>query len=73
MMVFKDHHIYSIEDMKAIRNTALKNNTELIITTEKDWVKIASIVRSDPSWHYLRIDLQLENESLLEKAFHRFF
>ena len=73
MIAFKDHHIYSMGDMGTIQKEAAKRNAKFVITTEKDWVKVASFVKSDPNWHYLRMHLQLENETLLEKVFHRFF
>jgi tetraacyldisaccharide 4'-kinase len=73
MMVFNDHHVYSMKDMETIHKEAAKNNAELFITTEKDWVKIVPFVKSDPNWHYLRMHLQLENENLLENVFHQFF
>ena len=40
---FDDHHIYSQEDIERICKRASDSKAELIITTEKDWTKIACL------------------------------
>ncbi len=41
VMRFPDHHNYSIEDIHNIKHKALENEVSMIITTEKDAVRIA--------------------------------
>jgi tetraacyldisaccharide 4'-kinase len=40
---FADHHSYSLGDLEAIRAQASAAGVKRIITTEKDWVKIAAL------------------------------
>lgn len=37
---FDDHHNYDAGDMSAIMEAAKKSGAEMVITTEKDWVKV---------------------------------
>jgi len=37
---FSDHHTYSEEDLKTISQIALEAGAEIILTTEKDYVRI---------------------------------
>lgn len=41
---FPDHHPYTSDDWRAIQDTARREGTEMLITTEKD------VVRLEPSW-----------------------
>jgi tetraacyldisaccharide 4'-kinase len=38
--LFSDHHIYSEQDLDGINFSAIENNAEFILTTQKDYVKI---------------------------------
>jgi len=40
-MPFPDHHDYSREDIREIQKTAMKEKAEIIVTTEKDGVKLS--------------------------------
>ena len=50
-LVFPDHHDYRPADLEAVRARMARCGAELIVTTEKDAVKIASLVRpEEPFW-----------------------
>ncbi len=44
---FKDHHQYTFGDLKRIESMALAAGAQCILTTEKDWVKIAGVPGSN--------------------------
>jgi tetraacyldisaccharide 4'-kinase len=44
LRAFGDHHAYSAEDLRRISAKASTLGAELLVTTEKDWVKVTSIV-----------------------------
>ena len=58
--VFADHHAYSVEDVRRIRQTAKRLGVDRIVTTEKDAVKLAELADltddKGPLWA-VRIDL----------------
>lgn len=59
---FKDHHVYSPDDLKELDRVAMDSGAEVLVTTEKDWVKIsdmASVVRL-PLW-VMRIELRVKD------------
>jgi tetraacyldisaccharide 4'-kinase len=39
-LAFRDHHEYGSDDVELINQKALASRSDLIITTEKDWVKL---------------------------------
>ncbi len=38
-LVFDDHHPYTRSDVRGVMNTALERGAQVVVTTEKDWVK----------------------------------
>jgi tetraacyldisaccharide 4'-kinase len=46
-IVFRDHHHYSSENMAQIRLAAMRCGAELILTTEKDAVKVTPLLAHD--------------------------
>ncbi len=54
-MVFPDHHAYSASDVGMIRTRAQACGTDLIVTTEKDAVKIRSLLTSDDRIRAVRL------------------
>ena len=44
--IFRDHHRYTKEDIAQIENYCKKNSLDTLVTTEKDAVKLKSIVHS---------------------------
>ena len=49
--VFRDHHWYTPRDVDAIRRVAAETDVDLVITTEKDAVRLQSLVAHAPSAH----------------------
>ncbi|PJZ78458.1 tetraacyldisaccharide 4'-kinase [Leptospira neocaledonica] len=63
---YPDHYSYTKEDLSQISEKASDQN--YIICTEKDGVKITSLVDADKNfskWFYLKLETVLENESEL--------
>jgi len=58
--VYNDHHQYKADDMTDIYEEAGYLNAELILTTQKDWTKVAilSPAKSDIPLGYLQIELR---------------
>ena len=58
--IFNDHHGYSEQDIKDIHGQAGSLKTDIILTTRKDWVKIALVAEkySDIIWAYLPVKLE---------------
>jgi tetraacyldisaccharide 4'-kinase len=57
--IFNDHHDFSEEDMVAIYDEAKKLEVGIILSTEKDWVKTALLVkdRFDIDFAFLTLEL----------------
>ena len=70
-VVFADHHQYTQRDLKAIQDRARRDGAELVVTTEKDAVKIGQLVRSQddgPRILALRLGTQiLDGRDQLER------
>src|SRR5262249_3010212 len=45
---FPDHHHYTIHDLAMLRDRARQAGADALVTTEKDWVKLAPIVAHVP-------------------------
>jgi tetraacyldisaccharide 4'-kinase len=62
---FPDHHFYSADDMNTIveRFQTLPGKAKVILTTEKDAVRLRSIQHSvidRESWYYLPIEIEFQ-------------
>lgn len=57
---YPDHHSYSEADIGRIRRKAAGQNVELIVTTEKDWVKVSELA---DGFSYLEVSMQIEPET----------
>ena len=44
---FPDHHAYSAADLREVRSAAARAGADVLVTTEKDWVKLAPL--ADPA------------------------
>ncbi|MGH7235490.1 MAG: tetraacyldisaccharide 4'-kinase, partial [Nitrospiraceae bacterium] len=64
---FPDHHAYTAEDLSLIRDRAGRCGADMIVTTEKDAVKVATLVcRTDRLWALrLRTEI-MEGQARLE-------
>ena len=60
-LIYRDHYSYTKNDLKAIRKTKEEVNADLIITTEKDLLKLKDFSRDMPI-HALRIGLNIEDQ-----------
>lgn len=56
---FPDHHRYTPGDLLALRTQAKSDGAEFLVTTEKDWVKIAQLPESQGAPEILRINMQV--------------
>ena len=58
--VFDDHHAYTSECLSEIRRLASAHKAEYIVTTQKDWTKIAPLLppQSEPPMAYLAIEME---------------
>ncbi|MEN6576461.1 MAG: tetraacyldisaccharide 4'-kinase [Phycisphaerales bacterium] len=59
--VFDDHHHYTAEDVLAVHNEARRRQAPLVLTTQKDWTKVAqsTLPKGEPLLAYLAIDLRI--------------
>jgi tetraacyldisaccharide 4'-kinase len=59
--VFADHYRYTPDDLTGIRRQAAGRQAELILTTQKDWTKIARLPLppEHPPLAYLTVELQI--------------
>ncbi len=67
---FPDHHWYKDNELKEIGGEALRKEAELIVTTEKDAVRIPPGTASPVEIFYLKIRLRIvRGEGILEEVF----
>jgi tetraacyldisaccharide 4'-kinase len=57
--IFSDHHCYSPKELENIRHNFLKNNAELLITTEKDGMRLQEFTNFLSKIYLLRIELEI--------------
>lgn len=70
---YPDHYSYTKEDL--IQISEKSSGQDYIICTEKDGVKITSLIKNDmnfSNWFYLRLETVLENESELISSVRNF-
>ncbi|TGN02861.1 tetraacyldisaccharide 4'-kinase [Leptospira dzoumogneensis] len=70
---YPDHYSYTKEDLTQISEKS--SGQDYIICTEKDGVKISSLIGTDKNfykWFYLRLETALENESELIRSVRSF-
>lgn len=63
--IFNDHHFYTKNEIDKIKLSDKK--ADMIITTEKDAVKIKSLIKEDINIWAARIDLSIDNITELER------
>jgi len=56
---FADHHPYSEAELSELRQAAQAANAKVLVTTEKDWAKIASLPSTTAGLPIWRIDMTL--------------
>ena len=65
-LVFRDHHWFTTRDLESIRRAALDAKADLVLTTEKDAVRLDSRVAHErgPVWAFLPLQAGIEPASL---------
>lgn len=49
--IFNDHHLYDDDDVSEIVQAGVQSRAEMIVTTKKDWLKIAGFIEdSEVNW-----------------------
>lgn len=56
---FRDHHRYRDADMKRIENHARHHRCDVVVTTRKDWSKLAPLWPPDAPTPLLRLDVRV--------------
>lgn len=68
---FKDHYSYADSDFEDFRRKRMETGAELILTSEKDWVKCINRIGKDDFWRCVKITLlpgeNIEKVYLFEK------
>jgi tetraacyldisaccharide 4'-kinase len=65
---FQDHYWYKEEDIRELENMAAQYDTEILLTTEKDSVRISRELCSGKAMYYLCIEFEILNDE--EKLIH---
>ncbi|HNW59749.1 MAG TPA: tetraacyldisaccharide 4'-kinase [bacterium] len=55
---FADHHAYTHQDLADLEQARRQHQAEVIVTTEKDWVKIQASGSLPPYWYRLTVAVQ---------------
>lgn len=64
-LVFKDHYRYKRADILMINNTAKQKGAQIILTTQKDWVKVDSGTTAwDTDVGIIGIDIRFEQDDV---------
>ena len=56
---FRDHHAYTRRELDALEALCSEREAELLITTEKDWVRSMPILAAGPHTAFLRVSLEI--------------
>jgi tetraacyldisaccharide 4'-kinase len=64
---FPDHHAYTPDDLSQIRDRARCGGAELVVTTEKDAVKLAPFLERNDPFLALRIKTDIDGKAALER------
>jgi len=57
---FSDHYSYNVNDIKNIINRFQSINADFILTTEKDYYRLAGLVQNSTDFFYLGIEIKIE-------------
>ena len=75
-MFFRDHHAYTAADMVSIADLAVKSCADLVVTTEKDAVKLSRLTAAGPDVMVLKVGMEFigdGRDSTLERALDTIF
>jgi tetraacyldisaccharide 4'-kinase len=71
---YPDHHSYSLEDVAFLQGKAAESGAEVLVTTEKDAVKLEGLIQAGPEIYALKAGLEIYNGSeLLDISLDRVF
>ena len=71
---FPDHHSYSLEDVAFLQGKAAESGAEVLVTTEKDAVKLDGLAQAGTQIYALKAGLEIYNGSeLLDILLNRVF
>ncbi len=62
MFEFIDHHQYSASDIEMIDKTAKEKKASIIITTEKDFVKVAPFLPQKDNWYIAGVNIDFKSD-----------
>jgi tetraacyldisaccharide 4'-kinase len=73
---FRDHHRYARRDAEALLGWFRRSGAELLLTTEKDWMRAGPLLQGEPGAGFLRVELAFPSGGgplfdLLERAAER--
>jgi len=57
---YSDHHRYIQEDIQKIYHQAIHRDTEIIVTTEKDWMKSKKLLQNEDMVYFAYLTVELE-------------
>lgn len=69
-LAYPDHHDYTADDMRAISEAS--KGADLVVTTEKDAVKLRALAPEGLALYALRIDVEIRDTGGLNRVFSRF-
>jgi tetraacyldisaccharide 4'-kinase len=58
-IIFADHHRYSLQEILDVVNDAVDKGADVIVTTEKDAVRIPHLERRDLPFLFLRVEIEM--------------
>jgi tetraacyldisaccharide 4'-kinase len=58
---YPDHHSYSLEDVAFLKEKAAESGAEVLLTTEKDAVKLEGLIQAGPVIYALKAGLKIYN------------
>ena len=64
---YPDHYQFSKKDIKIIIKEAKTLNADIILTTEKDYIRIINMIENNSMFYYLTIEIKLQNNKKILK------
>ena len=59
---FPDHHHFHYDEIKSLIREKEKTGADFLITTEKDWIKVSSLLSGNPYASYLTVSFDFLND-----------
>lgn len=61
-MIFRDHHIFTESDLLTIRKNFSSSEADVLLTTQKDYIKLLPFYTKGERWYYLKIRTDFTEE-----------